>query len=248
MDLRQELLDRLGDDLVALWAHGGTTNVDDAVHIGDLDTYVILRSRPDGATVRRIEEAHARIADVHGVEWDAWYVLEADARRSEPPPHAWADGRRDTSWAIHRAHWLAGRYVALHGADPGDIVTPPTWDELRGELDRELEHIERHVVEGDTDSYEATYAFLTGSRILQALATRNVVVSKAAAGSWALDHLPDRWHTALRAAIRTYTGDASPADAKLLAADMAPFVSFVRGHLQPGSDRPPGALPRWSGY
>jgi hypothetical protein len=222
--------------------------VDDAPHAGDLDTYVILRRRPGEATVRRIEETQARIADLHRIEWDAWYVLEADARRSEPPSQAWADGRRDTSWAIHRAHWLAGRYVTLGGANPGDIVTPPTWDELRGELDRELEHIERHVVEGDTDPYEATYAVLTGSRVLHALATRNVVISKAAAGSWALEHLSERWHAALRAALRTYSGSASRVDARLLAAEMAPFVSVVRGHLPPGSDRPPGALPRWSGY
>ena len=248
MDLRQLLLDQVGDDLVALWAHGGTTNVDDAPHTGDLDTYAILRRRPGELTVRRIEEAHARIADGHGVEWDAWYVLEADARRSEPPSHAWADGRRDTSWAIHRAHWLAGRYVRLEGADPGAIVTPPTWVALRGELDRELEHIERHVVEGDTDPYEATYAVLTGSRILHALATRNVVMSKAAGGSWALEHLPERWHAALRAALRTYSGSAAPVDARLLAAEMAPFVSFVREELPPRSDRLPDALPRWSGY
>ena len=248
MDLRAQLLDQVRDDLVAMWAHGGTTNQDDAAHVGDMDTYVILLRGPDEATVRRIEEAHARIAHVHGIEWDAWYVLDADARRSEPPSHAWIHGRRDTSWAIHRAHWLAGRYVTLNGADPDAIVTPPTWDDLRGEIDRELEHIERHVVEGDTDPYEATYAVLTGSRILHALATRNVVISKSAAGSWALGHLPDRWHAALRAALRTYSAGGSPVDAKLLAAEMAPFVSFVRGQLPPETDRPREALPRWSGY
>ena len=248
MDLREQLLDQVGDDLVALWAHGGTTSVVDGVHVGDLDTYVILLRRPDEATIGRIEEVHARIARVHRIEWDVWYVLEVDARRSEPPSHAWMDGRRDTSWAIHRAHWLAGRYVTLHGADPEAIVTPPTWEKLRGELDRELEHIERHVVEGDTDPHEATYAVLTGSRILHALAKRNVVISKPAAGSWALEHVPVRWHAALGAALRTYSGGGSPVDARLLAAEMAPFVKFVRGHLPPGTDRAQGALPRWSGY
>jgi hypothetical protein len=39
------------------------------------------------------------------------------------------------------------------------------------ELDPELEHIERHVHEDDADSYEATYAHLTGCRILHALAS-----------------------------------------------------------------------------
>ena len=246
-ELRDRLRSVLGDDLVAMWAHGGTTSVDDTTHAGDLDTYVLVSRRPDEPTAQRIEEAHVATAEAHGVEWDAWYVLADDARRSDQPSHAWREGRRDTSWAIHRAHWLAGRFVNLHGAEPGDIVRAPTWDELLSELDRELEHIERHVVEGDTDPYEATYAILTGSRILRALATRNVVISKQAAGTWAIEHLPARWHAALRTALRTYDGQGSAEDTDLLAAEMSPFVSFVREHLPP-IDRSPDALPRWSGY
>ncbi|MDQ3689135.1 MAG: DUF4111 domain-containing protein [Chloroflexota bacterium] len=247
-DLRDRLRAVLGDGLLAIWAHGGTTSVDDPAHAGDLDTYVIISRRPNEATARRIEDAHVAIADAHGVEWDAWYVLADDARRSVPPPHAWTQGRRDTTWAIHRAHWLAGRYVNLHGAEPADIVPPPTWVQLLAELDRELEHVERHVVEGDTDPYEATYAVLNGSRILHALATQDVAISKRAAGTWALEHLPTRWHAALGAALRTYDGQHAAGDTDLLAAEMAPFVTFVREHFGPTTDRPPGTLPRWSGY
>ncbi len=247
-DLGDRLRTVLGDELVAIWAHGGTTSSGDPPHAGDLDTYVILSHGPDEPTTRRIEEDHAALAQVHRVEWDAWYVLADDARRSKPPSHAWREGRRDTSWAINRAHWLAGRYVNLHGTDPADIVPKPTWDELRGELDRELEHIERHVFEGDTDPFEATYALLTGSRILRALATRDVVISKRAAGTWALEHLPARWHEALGAALRTYDGQATVNDERVLATAMSPFVSFVRGHLPPSTDRPPDVPPRWSGY
>lgn len=247
-DLRDRLRTLLGDELVAIWAHGGTTSIGDPSHAGDLDTYVLLSRRPDAPTTRRIEEAHEATAREHGIEWDAWYVLTDDARRPDPPSHAWREGRRDTTWAIHRAHWLAGRYVNLHGAEPADVVRPPTWEELRLELDRELEHIERHVFEGDTDPYEATYALLTGSRILRALATQDVVISKPAAGTWAIEHLPARWHEALGAALRTYHGQAAADDERLLAAAMSPFVSFVREHLPPTTDRPPDVPPRWSGY
>ena len=248
LDLREGLRSLLGGDLVAMWAHGGTTSVGDPAHAGDLDTYVIVRRAPDVATARGIEAAHLAAAEAYGVEWDAWYILADDARRSNPPPHAWREPSRDTSWAIHRAHWLAGRYANLHGAEPSDIVPAPTWEELLGELDRELEHVERHVLEGDTDPYEATYALLTGSRILHALAARDVAISKWAAGTWAREHLPARWHDALSAAQRTYEGDVRGNDAALLAAEMSPFVRFVREHLPRTTDRPPDALPRWSGY
>lgn len=246
-ELRDRLRSVLGDDLVAMWAHGGTTSIGDPPHAADLDTYVILLRRPDESVSRRIEEAHEAVAQAHGVEWDAWYVLADDARRADPPPHAWREGRRDTTWAIHRAHWLAGRFATLHGAEPARLVPAPTWDELLGELDRELEHLERHVVEGDTDPFEATYALLTGGRILRALATRDVVISKRAAGVWALEHLPARWHPALRAAIRAYDGQGTDADAELLAGEMSAFVSFVREHLPHAADRAPDAVPRWSG-
>jgi hypothetical protein len=247
LTLRDELRRILGEDLVSMWAHGGTVSVDDPPHAGDLDTYVMVSRRPDGATVRAVEQAHEAIASDSGVEWDAWYVRLADARSAEQPCHAWRDERRDTSWAIHRAHWLAGRYANLHGPEPGELVAAPSWHELVAELSRELEHIERHVVEGDTDPYEATYAILNGSRILYAIETHDVAISKRAAGTWALEHLPGRWHAALRAATRTYDGGPAAGDAALLADHMAPFVVFARGSLPHAADRPEGALPRWSG-
>ncbi|MGH2417970.1 MAG: aminoglycoside adenylyltransferase domain-containing protein [Candidatus Limnocylindria bacterium] len=248
LELRDELQALLRDDLVAIWAYGGTVSVDDPPRAGDLDTYVFLARQPDDATTRAIEEAQDAIARRHGVEWDAWHVLAEAARSADPPRHAWRDERRDTSWAINRAHWLAGRYARLHGPEAAELVTAPTWQELEHELDRELEHIERHVLEGDSDPYEATYGILNGSRILHAVETRNVAISKRAAGTWALEHLPARWHAALHAAVRTYAGEAADGDIELIAAEMARFVAFVRQRTPATDDRPAVALPRWSGY
>ena len=203
--------------------------------------------RPDAATVQAIKRLHDAIEEDLGVEWDAWYVTAADAAEADPPSHAFSDERRDTSWAIHRAHWLAGRVWVLHGKPPGEVVATPAWPEIVAELDRELEHLEAHVAEGDTDPYEATYAVLNGSRILHALATRDVAISKREAGAWGLKHLPDRWHPILTAAIRTYDGAGTPDDVALLADGMADFVAMVREQL-PAVDRPGADGPRFSGY
>ncbi len=246
--LRDELKVILRHDLVAMWAHGGTTFSGGPPRAADLDTYVIVDRRPDEQTSRRIEATHAAIAREHGVDWDTWYVLAADARESEGPRHAYREERRDTSWAIHRAHWMAGRYVHLSGLKPTEIVPPPTWPELEVDLRRELEHLERHVVEGDTDAYEATYAIFNGSRILHALETGNVVISKRSAGGWALEHLPARWHEALRAAGRAYDAQAAREDAELLAVEMAPFVAMVRERLPARGESSAEMPPRWSGY
>ena len=246
--LRSDLQRILGDKLVAMWAYGGTVSLDDPAHAGDLDTYVILSRQPDEERASAIEDAQDAIAREQGVEWDAWYVLADAARRADPPRHAWRDDRRDTSWAINRAHWLAGRYANLHGPEPSELVWAPSWEELEAELDRELEHIERHVADGDSDPYEATDALLNGSRILHALETHDVALSKRTAGRWALDRLPALWHPALRAATRTYDGQPADGDAALIAEQMAPFVAFIREQLPPTDGRPGDALPRWSGY
>ncbi len=245
--LRERLRVILGDDLVALWAHGGTTFPDLPRRSGDLDTYAVVDRPPDDLTSRRIEDAHDVIARENTVDWDAWYVLAEDAHRPESPRHAFREGRRDTSWAIHRAHWLAGRYVHLYGLEPGEIVPAPTWAELEVDLRRELEHVERHVVEGDNDPFEATYAIFNGSRILHAIETRNVVISKRSAGVWALEHLPRRWHAAIHAANRAYDAEPTPEDAELLAAAMAPFIAMVRKRLPTLEDPSSDAHPRWSG-
>lgn len=245
--LSDALQEILGDDLVAIWAYGGTTAIHDPPHAADLDTCVVVARRPDEATVQRIEEAQDAIAQDRGVDWDISYVLAADAGRQDPVPHAFGEDRRDTSWGINRAHWLAGRFVRVYGPEPAELVAVPTWEELHSELDRELEHIERHVVEGDTDPFEAAYAVLNGSRLLHAIETRDIGMSKRAAGPWALEHLPSRWHPAVQAAIRAYDGYPAPGDPEVLAAEMAPFVAFVRRRL-PAENRPVGSLPRWSGY
>jgi hypothetical protein len=245
--LRDELTSILGEDLVAIWAYGSTTAVEGPARSADLDTYVIVRGPPDEPTATRIEEAHTVISEETGADWDVWYVLEEAARRQEAPRHAFREERRDTAWAINRAHWLGGRYAQVYGAQPAEIVPPPTWSELQVDLDRELEHIERHVVEGDTDPYEATYAILNGSRILRAVETGDVAISKRAAGHWALGRVPARWHPALEAAGRAYDGTATSEDTDLLAREMAAFVAMVRERLPAVAPRTEDS-PRWSGY
>ena len=231
MRLRDELEAILGDDLVAMWAYGGTTSAPSGSPLGDLDTFVVVRRALDPRTAEMMAAAQARIADETGAELDAWYVLEADARRGTKPTHAWRHDRVDESWAIDRAPWLAGRYVLLSGAHPAEGVPAPTADELDEALRAEVDHLDRHVEAGDTDPYEATYAFLNGSRIVRALETGDVAISKREAGPWGLEHLPERWHPALRAALRAYDHRARRDDEELLAAEMAPFVAMVRDRI-----------------
>lgn len=230
MQLRDQLAEALGDELVAMWAYGGTISAPADARIGDLDTFVVLKRPVEPGTAAAIEAAEAAISKARGVEWDTWYVLEADARRPDMPPHAFRD-RLSESWAIDRAHWLAGRYLLLHGREPSEIVPVPSREEISVALEAEVDHLERHVAAGDTDPYEATYAFLNGSRIVRALETGDVAITKREAGAWGLEHLDMRWAPALEAARRAYDDKASADDTDLLAREMGPFVAMVRDRL-----------------
>src|SRR5262245_37612148 len=116
--LRDGLQEILGDDLIAMLAHGGTLTSTQP-RKADLDTYVIVARCPDEATVLQILHLHEAIEGALVVECDAWYITADDARGSRAPAHAFRRDRIDQSWAVQRAHWLAGRYWSLHG-DPPD--------------------------------------------------------------------------------------------------------------------------------
>lgn len=225
--LREELLSILDDNLVALWAYGARTSPDPPLSLGDLDTFAVIDRTPEEAKILRIRNAEEAIEQEHSVNLDTVFILAAAAACPGLPHSAWGLEHVET-WALHRAHWLAGRYVLLHGKLPEDVVAVPTWDELEEALLLELEHLERHVAAGDDDPYEASYAIFNGARILYSIETRKVVISKRAAGEWALDHLPPSWNEAIRAAGRAYDGEASVDDARVLAKAMAPLVAMVR--------------------
>src|SRR5262249_22479677 len=121
-----------------------------------------------------------------------------------------------------------------------------TPSELASSLDREVEHLERHVHDGDAaDPYEATYAVWNGCRVLYTVATGSPVVSKRSAGAWGLEHLPARWHAAVPAAGRNYDRVADAHDVEVLRHDVPPFVAMVRAHVPITGPRPPGP-PRWT--
>lgn len=257
-DLRDALLAILEDDLVAVWVDGGTTFADRPLVTGDLDMTIVVANTteteraPDhwlhDPTSRpaRVAAAQLGVEQAHDRDIDSTYLLIDELGQHDRPGGAFFAARKNNLWPIVRMHWLAGQYVHIYGPRPDELVLPPTGADLRGSLSRELEHLERHVHEGDAaDPHEATYAIWNGCRILYTLETGSPVVSKRSAGAWGLANLPERWHPAIAAAGRNYDGIATSEDHELLRITMPPFVEMVREHLPLAKPRPPGQLPRW---
>lgn len=257
--LRDELLAIFEGDLVAMWVDGGTTFADRPLVAGDLDITVVVTNLaaderdPDrwsdepASRPARAAAAQLALAREHDVNIDATYLLLDEVGGHERPGGAFSASRRRNDWPIVRAHWLAGQYVHLHGRRPEDLVVAPTEQDLRRGLSRELEHLERHVYEGDAaDPYEATYAMWTCCRILHTLETGDPVLSKRSAGAWGLSNLAEQWHPALHAAGRAYDRASTADDHELLRVAMAPLVELVRARLPLAKPRDPGEPPRWS--
>ena len=225
--LSQELSSVIGEKLLALWAYGAMIFPEPPRRLGDVDTHAVVALPLDATECRAVKALHDSIAKATGVEWDSWYVAEADARGNRPPAHLLAPETIDNSWAFHRAHWLAGKYVALQGLLPSAIVESPNWPELEEAMLSEMLHIERLVAEGRHDADHAAYAVWNGCRIAYSMSTKDVAISKREAGRWALIHLDSRWHPAIRSAERVYDQDSKSEDAAILEEAMAPFVGWL---------------------
>jgi Domain of unknown function (DUF4111) len=219
--LGSELAEALGGRLHAIYLYGAVT-FPESEGVGDLDYHAIMSGGVPGRERAAYQAACDRLAGVPGCgDLDGWVISLDEARGSEPPLHLLQPGLRDNAWALHRAHWLAGRCVVLHGPDPGATVTAPTWAEQRAGLEAELVFLRGAPPEDDA------YAVLNACRILRSLAEKDVVQSKFGSAAWALEHLPAELGRAIRAGLSTYRGTATAADAEALAAARPTIEALV---------------------
>ncbi len=210
MALRDEVCAAFGVSLHALYLYGAVT-FPESEGTGDLDYHAILTGPPDPDQRTGYAAACARLAGLPGCDdLDGWVIELAQARGSAPPVHRIRPGLRDDAWALHRAHWLAGRCVVLHGPPPASIVGQPGWDEQHQGLAAEFRFAQ-------ADKHDA-YAVLNCCRILRSLAEHDVVQSKFGSAWWALDYLPIEHASAVTAAMNSYRGRATVADVATMAA------------------------------
>lgn len=210
-----------GENLFALYVYGAIT-FPETEGVVDLDYHVIVERWPDEAQVARYRALGADLEQNHapwGTDLDDWVILREQASGSAQPEHVVHSGLKDGSWALHRAHWLAGRCLVLFGPDPSGVVLAPMWAELADDLLGELSFAEK--------SRHDAFAVLNSCRILHSFASRDVVHSKFGSAAWAVTNLPSEHHAPIRAAMATYRGNATAEDKAALAHGRRALLDYV---------------------
>ncbi|MFC1879454.1 aminoglycoside adenylyltransferase domain-containing protein [Chloroflexota bacterium] len=228
LTLRDGLIAALGDKLYGLYVYGAAAFPDGAP-TGDVDFNVILMEQLRKREHAAILELHRRLAVEYpplGVGLDGYYLLLAEARCREYPTHQLRPEMFDNSWALHRAHILAGRCIVLHGPDPKTIFPPASWLELERDLYGELKYVQDHLAD------YPDYCILNLCRILYSFEYQNVVISKFAAAGWAHERYP-RWQRHIELAKRSYAGLAGPDERQFMLAEVDKLFDFVSVLVSP---------------
>lgn len=216
----------LGPKLHSLVIYGAAAFPED-VPTGDIDFHVVLTGPLTNAERAALETLHRDLGRRYpplGVDMDGYYLLLVDARSSTPPLSEMWQRAVDTSWALHRAHILAGRCLVLYGPPPDEVYPPPTWPELEAALYSELDYVARHLHD------YPDYCILNLCRLVYSFETRDVVISKAAAAAWAYDALP-AWRRPIDLARRSYPGQATPDERAFLLAEIQSLFEFARARI-----------------
>lgn len=201
---------------------------------GDVDFHVILEGALTDWEKAAIQELHRRMASEYpplGAELDAYYLLLEQSRQSALPTHQLQTEIVDESWALHRAHILAGRCVVLHGPEPSTIFPVPTWPEIEQALAGELAYVEKNI-----DRYP-DYCILNLCRLMYSYRTGDVVTSKAAAGAWASKQFP-QWQVLIALASQAYAGKSTDEDRETMRAEVKALLVFARKEIRLGMTDP----------
>jgi hypothetical protein len=223
LGMRSELLAYFGDGLAAVWLYGASVFGDAGI---DVDLHVLLRDAPEEPHVTWLRGLDPRVAQQAGVkEIDCWYITLEDASSPGPPRDLRHVDLQDKHWPLHRAHWLAGAVVVVHGLSPQDVLLPVSWPELESTLRHEVEDATARLNDGNA------YWTLQLCRVLASLETHDVVRSKLDSAAWALERLAPNIHPVIEAAVRYYRRTANPADKELIRSAYPALFAAVRSHI-----------------
>ena len=216
----------LGEKLYGVYIFGAAA-FPGTFPLGDIDFHVILKDNLTDNERSRLEKLHEDLDQNYpppGEIFDGYYILLKDAHQKSFPRSQMWERTTDDSWALHRAHILAGRQITLYGPDPQDIYPPATWPEIEATLYGELDYVEKNL-----QKYPG-YCVLNLCRLIYSFETGDVVISKEQASEWALKNLQG-WEKYIELAVKLYSRQATPEDEDFILAEIGKFLEYAKNRI-----------------
>lgn len=196
--------------------------------LGDIDFHVILKEELTESERSRLEKLHEYLDEKYpptGETFDGYYVLLEDAcKKASPQSQMWGRAT-DDSWALHRAHILAGRQITLYGPEPKEIYPPVDWPEIEDALYGELDYVEKNLLK-----YPG-YCALNLCRLIYSFETKNVVISKEVASKWAVKNLQG-WEKYIESAVKLYCRRSTTKDEQFVRAKIGEFLKNSKNRIE----------------
>jgi hypothetical protein len=197
-------------------------------YIEDIDFHVILKSKLTSREKDDIKKLHERLNEQYPQfrdEFDGYYILVSDAKKTSTPWHQIYPDIPDESWPLHIAHMRAGYCIVLCGPEPKSFLPEPTWDELVVGLESSLNHTLKYI------DIHPEYCICNFCRILYSFNKKNVVVSKRRATEWAQEQYPE-WGELIMSATRSFEREESNEDRAFLQSKIREFHRFLRQKIE----------------
>jgi hypothetical protein len=210
----------LAEDLVGLYLRGSLATGNFVPEASDLDVLAVTEQPVDDAQFQALAAMHARLAalpNAYANRLEIAYVDRAALKRFTPGVRHPTLGQGEAlAWTEHHENWILERWtlrehgVALLGPDLRALIEPITPDEMRAAVRMRLGDWVEWAMDPDDPDWllpraHKAYVVETMCRALYTL-VYGELSSKKRAVEWALEALPEPWHSTVERS-RAWCGD-----------------------------------------
>lgn len=209
----------LPDLITGFYLHGSLALDAFNLRLSDIDFIAVISRRMTAADLETLTRIHAAIAEKYP-QWQMQgsYLMSGDLGKPEdaiPPFPHYSDGvlHPDSHHGTDDVMWwlLKHRGIVLVGDEPQTLNFTVDWERLIADMRQNMNtywasytHDPKRMLWLLSD-YGVQWAVLGVLRQLYTF-RENDIISKTGAGTYALEHVPARWHTIIQEAIRIREG------------------------------------------
>lgn len=199
----------LGNNLVGVYLRGSLATGDFDPATSDIDFFAVTErfvSEQEFAALRLLHTRLSQLQNKYGHELEGPYLDRASAKRFQPGERYPTIARGEAlEWSEHRANWVLERWtvredgITLLGPDPKTLIDPVLIEDLRAAVRSVLTAWADWLDHPDDPEWllpraHKAYVVETMCRALYTLANGELS-SKQSAVAWALETLPEPWHS-----------------------------------------------------